>query len=54
MLASCDAGVKLVELPNGDIIELTARFSFDGVDLLKENVRPTCKSNIVLDYSFIF
>lgn len=32
--------MRFVELPNGDIMEDTARFSFDGV-LLKENARPT-------------
>lgn len=40
--ANCEAGVKLVELPNGDIIEETALFNFEGV-LLKENARPTFK-----------
>lgn len=40
MLASCDAGVMFVELPNGDIIVDMARFNFEGV-LLKLNARPT-------------
>lgn len=40
--ANCEAGVKLVELPKGDIMEETALFNFDGV-LLKENARPTFK-----------
>lgn len=39
--ASCEAGVRFVELPNGDIIEDTARFNLDGVLLLKEKARPT-------------
>lgn len=40
MLASCDAGVMFVELPNGDIMVDIARFNFDGV-LLKLNALPT-------------
>lgn len=39
-MANCEAGVRFVELPNGDIIEDMALFSLDGV-LLKENARPT-------------
>lgn len=39
--ASCEAGVKELVLPKGDVIIVeTARFSLLGV-LLKENARPT-------------
>ena len=38
-----------MELPNGDIIDDTALFSFEGV-LLKENARPTLSPVFVANF----